>query len=154
MFRHKVVIVTGFVAVAVLSLLPIFDLDLAAAESSPWVEQGGFGDLPERPTRAAQAPVRVGEGQEIDQPEVLHKVDPAYPEEARRAGLQGAVVLEVTVDAEGAVEDVTVIESIENAPMLSDAAVEAIRQWKFEPTELDGSTVSVLFTVTVRFRLH
>ncbi len=151
MFRHKIAVLVGFVVIAILSLLPIADLDLATAEIPPSLTG------PESISPAStgpQAPVRVGEGEGMEKPEATHEVDPAYPDEARRAGLQGVVVVEVTINEEGLVQDARVIESVDDAPMLSESALEAIRQWKFEPTMVDGTAVKVLFSITVRYRLQ
>ncbi len=151
MFRHKIAVAAGFFAIATLSVLPLADLDLAAAET-PVSPAGPESVAPA--FSAAQDPVRVRDVEGMEKPEVTHKVDPAYPDEARRAGLQGAVVLEVIVDQQGLVEEAKVVEAIEDAPMLSDEAIDAIRQWEFTPTKVDGAAVKVLFSITVRFRLH
>ena len=151
MLRHKIALVAGFFAIATLSVLPLADPDLAAADTpmSPAALESLTPTL-----SAAQDPVRIREGEGMEEPEVTHKVDPAYPDEARRAGLQGEVVVEVTVDEEGHVEEAQVVSDIEDAPMLSEAALVAIRQWEFAPTLIDGAAAKVLFTITVRFRLE
>src|SRR5512145_1415745 len=83
-------------------------------------------------------------------PRKLHSVDPVYPDLARQARTQGVVILDVTVDEQGRVSDVAVLRSV---PLLDEAAIEAVRQWRYEPTLIDGSPVSVKFTVTVNFTL-
>ena len=64
--------------------------------------------------------------------------------------MQGVVIIEVTLDTEGSVADTRVLRSI---AMLDDAALEAVRQWKFTPTLLNGVPVPVIMTVTVAFTL-
>jgi protein TonB len=64
--------------------------------------------------------------------------------------VQGAVTLEAILDATGKVESVRVLESV---PLLDDAALRAVRQWRYTPTELNGVPVPVLMTVTIRFSL-
>jgi TonB family protein len=149
MFRHKIALVAGFLAIATLSVLPLADPDLAVADMPmPLAAPESLA-----PTlSAAQDPIRIHEG--MEEPEVTHKVDPAYPDEAKRAGLQGEVMVEVIIDENGLVQEAKVVEAIEDAPMLSEAALVAIRQWEFAPTMVDGAAAKVLFTITVRFRLH
>jgi TonB family protein len=77
-------------------------------------------------------------------------VAPKYPEDARRAGLMQPVVLECVVDSQGAVGKVAVLQGV---PPLTDAAIKAVRQWRYEPTLLDGAPVPVIMTVTVNFVL-
>jgi TonB family protein len=98
----------------------------------------------------AQPPMPVRVGGNIPPPARLKLVNPVYPEEAKSARVQGVVVLEVTVDPEGRVADVRVLRSV---PMLDVAAVEAVQQWEYEPTLLNGVAVPVVMTVTVNFTL-
>ncbi|HCS48939.1 MAG TPA: hypothetical protein DIW61_12050 [Candidatus Aminicenantes bacterium] len=87
---------------------------------------------------------------EVLVPTLLKKVDPVYPEAARKAGIQGVVLLEATTDEQGNVVKVRVQKSI---PELDQAAIEALRQWKYEPFIIEGKPKGVVFTVTVRFAL-
>ncbi|MBN2318697.1 MAG: TonB family protein [Acidobacteria bacterium] len=84
------------------------------------------------------------------QSKLIHKVDPEYPELARRARVKGKVNLAVTVTEEGYVSNVEVIGG---HPMLRDAAEKAVKQWKYEPTVLNGKAIPVIATVTVDFVL-
>jgi len=93
-------------------------------------------------------PLRVG-GQ-IKEPKKLKNVAPEYPEIARQARVQGVVVLECTISPEGEITRVTVVRGV---PLLDQAAVDAVKQWVYEPTLLNGVPVSVIMTVTVNFRL-
>jgi periplasmic protein TonB len=94
-------------------------------------------------------PRRVGG--DIQQPTKIAHVSPTYPSIARSARVSGVVILEATIDEVGAVRDVRVLRSI---PLLDQAAVDAVRQWRFTPTLLNGQPVSVLMTVTVAFNLE
>ena len=94
-------------------------------------------------------PVRVGGG--IKQPARITYVQPEYPVAASSANVQGIVILEVTLDARGQVQDVRVLRSI---PLLDQAAVDAVRQWQYAPTIIDGMPVPVIMTETVRFELR
>jgi protein TonB len=82
---------------------------------------------------------------------VLCQVDPAYPDFARRARIQGTVVLLMTVDEMGQPLRVQVLEG---HPVFHEAAVQAARQWRFEPARLDGRPVSASFRLTLKFSLR
>jgi protein TonB len=92
--------------------------------------------------------VRVGGA--IKEPRKLKQVNPAYPEIAKSARVQGVVIMECTIGPEGKVTDVKVLRGI---PLLDAAAVDAVRQWEYTPTLLNGVPVPVIMTVTVNFRL-
>ena len=81
-------------------------------------------------------------------PEALTKVAPVYPEAARRAGVEGTVIVQALVGVDGRVRNTTVIKSI---PGLDDAALEAVRQWVFKPASTGGKPVAVWVAVPVRF---
>ena len=76
---------------------------------------------------------------------------PIYPSMARIARVQGVVILEAVIDVSGRVESARVVRSIS---LLDDAALEAVRQWRFEPARLNGQPVPVVMTVTVNFSLQ
>ena len=82
---------------------------------------------------------------------VLHRVDPLYPEFARRARIQGPVVLLMTVDQGGLPIQVQVLEG---HPVFHEAAMQAARQWRFEPARMDGRPVTASFRLTVKFSLR
>jgi protein TonB len=100
------------------------------------------------PTMVPQRPVRVG-GQ-IKAPTKVRNVAPSYPDLARQSRIQGMVILEAVISPSGSVEDVRVLRGI---PLLDDAAADAVRQWRYTPTLLNGVPVAVVMTVTVNFRL-
>jgi TonB family protein len=76
---------------------------------------------------------------------------PQYPPEARDAGIQGVVILEVVIDEKGRVADTKVLRSI---PLLDQPAIDAARQWQFTPTVVNGQPVKVRMTVTQNFTLQ
>jgi protein TonB len=78
-------------------------------------------------------------------------VEPVYPPFAKQARIEGTVVLEGIITTEGRVAS---IKLISGHPMLVQAAMEAASQWVYEPTRLNNEPVSVIFTITVNFRLH
>jgi periplasmic protein TonB len=85
-------------------------------------------------------------------PVLLERIDPIYPESARKARMEGVAVLEATITASGAVDSVRVVASA--GPILDAAAVSAVRRWVYRPATLNGRTVAVFLTVTVRFGLN
>jgi TonB family protein len=103
---------------------------------------------PQPPPPIAGA-VRVGG--DIKAPRKIRNVDPVYPRAARAAGIQGVVVMEATLDRDGSVANAVVIRGV---PELNDAALDAVRQWAFTPTLLNGVPVPVLMTVTVGFAVR
>jgi protein TonB len=95
------------------------------------------------------APVRVGG--DIIEPAKVKNVPPVYPPIAIQARVQGIVILECTIDARGNVADARVLRSI---PLLDQAAIDAVKQWVYQPTFLNGVPVPVIMTVTVNFGLN
>ena len=95
----------------------------------------------------AQAPFPIG-GQ-IPEPRKVKNVAPRYPEEAVRAGLQGVVRIECTIDKTGRVTSATVREGV---PPLTEAALKAVQKWRYTPTLLNGAPVPVIMIVTVNFK--
>jgi protein TonB len=93
---------------------------------------------------------RVGGG--VSAPRALYAPDPEYSEEARKAKYQGTVVLWVVVGADGRPRDIRIARSVGMG--LDEKAVEAVRQWRFEPAHRDGTPVAVQINVEVSFRLY
>jgi periplasmic protein TonB len=114
---------------------------------------GGLGVVPAPPPPPPPPPpparpVRVGG--DIAEPRLVHRVNPDYPQIAISARKEGIVILEATVDASGAVSDVRVLRS---EPLLDKAAVEAVKQWRYAPLQLNGQPHPFILTVTVSFNL-
>lgn len=118
---------------------------------------GGAGDdaaiLAPPPPRVEQpqapAPVRVGFAG-VRTPVKTRHVDPRYPAIAQAAGIHGIVVIEATISEDGRVAGARVLRSVH---LLDQAALDAVRQWQFTPTLLNGRPVPVVMTVTVHFTL-
>jgi TonB family protein len=83
-------------------------------------------------------------------PTILKQVQPSYPEDARKAGIEGMVVVEVLVDTAGNVEKVKIVRSV---PELDQAAVEAVRKFRFNAATLDDKRVSSWITIPFHFKL-
>jgi TonB family protein len=94
----------------------------------------------------ADGAVRVGGN--VRPPAKLVDVPPVRPELAERANVRGIVILEVIIDVDGTVKNARVLRSI---PILDAAALDAVRQWRYEPTMIDGKPVPVIMTVSVSF---
>lgn len=108
----------------------------------------GAATTPPPPAQPAE-PLRVGAG--VSAPRKLSGGAPQYTEMARRARIQGVVILEVLVGRDGQVGEAKVLKGL---PMgLDDEAVKAVREWTFEPATKDGEAVAVLTSVTVEFAL-
>ena len=95
-------------------------------------------------------PYRPGSG--IETPGLLREVAPDYTDPARRAGLEGEVLLEMVVTAEGTVTDVRVLQRL--GAGLDERAIAAVQQWQFSPARRHGVPVAVLVEVAVEFRLR
>jgi TonB family protein len=95
------------------------------------------------------APIRVGGN--IKQPTKILDVRPVYPPAAQNARVQGVVIVEVLIGPDGKVADAKILRSI---PLLDQAALDAVRQWQFTPTLLNGTPVPVIMTCTVNFTLE
>jgi len=78
----------------------------------------------------------------------VSSVLPVYPAVARDTGTEGDVVIDTTIDKTG---KVTSMKVVSGPPMLRQAAVDALRQWKYEPSKLNGEPVPVQLTVTIKF---
>jgi TonB family protein len=98
---------------------------------------------------SGMAPVRVGGN--VKTPTKVRDVRPLYPFDAQSARISGIVIVEATIDTDGHVYDAKVLRSI---PALDQAALDAVRQWEFTPTLLEGVPVPVIMTVTVNFTLQ
>jgi protein TonB len=98
----------------------------------------------------ANAPLRVGGN--IKAPLKVHDVRPTYPESMRAAGREGIVPIEAMIGRDGHVASARVL-SAQVHPDFAAAALEAVRQWRFTPTLLNGKPVDVVMTVSVTFKL-
>lgn len=121
---------------------------------------GAFGDSGGEPLAIAPPPpalrppaplppMRVGGV--VRPPQKVHHVTPSYPPIAQAARISGVVTLEALIAEDGSVREVKVLRSV---PLLDAAAADAVRQWRFTPTLLNGVPVQVIMSVTVSFALN
>ncbi len=127
---------------------PAPSVDAGAASSSGELQGISVSSevVPPPPPAEAEAPVKVGG--EVKPPKLISTVLPVYPAMAKSTGIQGAVVVEASVDKSG---NVVGTKLISGPPMLRQAAVDALRRWKYQPAMLNGEPVAVQITVTMQF---
>ena len=130
---------------------------IVSRTSSPAGGQAVVSTMPTASVRMLTTPGQLSDGAPayrvggpIATPRKVHDVPPVYPEQARSAGIAGLVIVEATIDATGTV---TAAKLLRGQPLLDEAALAAVRQWRYEPTVLDGVAVPVVMTVTVAFTL-
>ena len=97
---------------------------------------------------AEDAVIRVGGN--VQQANLLSRVTPVYPAQAKQDRIQGTVQLQVIIDKEGHVDNISVLAGPD---ALIPAAVDAVKQWTYRPTLLNGEAVKVMTTVDVSFTL-
>ncbi len=100
------------------------------------------------PKIATPQKVRVSQG--VVAGLLQHKVEPQYPPAARAARIQGSVVLKAVIGKDGRVDDLKIVSG---HPMLAQAALSAVKQWRYKPYYLNGQPVAIDTTITVNFTL-
>jgi TonB family protein len=129
---------------------PITFDDVEVDETEDMLDIEGLVGIPEGPPSDGRAGAMPLSGN-IAPPVKIFSPQPLYTEDARRAGIQGVVILEAVVDAEGTVRNVKILKGL---PMgLDQSAVDAVMTWKYEPATLNGEPVPVYFTFTISFSL-
>jgi protein TonB len=109
---------------------------------------GGVGAAPPPPKPAQQ---RIRQGGQVQAAKLVNKVQPMYPPLARQTRISGTVRLHAIIAKNGSVEQ---LEVISGHPLLVQAALDAVRQWKYQPTTLNGDNVEVDTTIDVIFSLN
>ncbi len=127
------------------------DLDQLAASDDEFDIVFDFDDLDfAEPEPLPDEPLRVGGN--VQPPTIVKRVEPRYPEIARRTGIQGMVILEAIIDRTGRVRDVKVVRSLNT--LCDEAAIEAVRQWEFKPGTQNDIPIDVIMNLTVQFTLR
>src|SRR5262249_37082095 len=116
----------------------------AAAALRKYITDTAIAHLPPLPKPSAAPADAVRVGGEIQQPVKTKDVRPSYPEVAAAAEVQGVVIIEATIGADGKVAQATVLRSV---PLLDSAALDAVRQWEYRPTLVNGVAVPLICTV-------
>ena len=140
---------------------------VAAGFDSPGALPGGIQDIPhlrigfseidapvppedEAKLATVEAPNRIAQPPQVEPARLLKKTMPVYPSLARTARVEGVVTVQADISESGALENVT---ALDGHPMLIDAAIQAVRQWRYAPARLHGRPTRSSVTVTVRFSL-
>jgi protein TonB len=98
---------------------------------------------------ALRGPMRPGGG--LQAPRKVKDVKPVYPQSGLTDQTRGTVIIEATIGVDGKVADAKVIHSV---PALDEAALDAVRQWEYAPSVLNGVPVAVIMTVVVNFAIQ
>jgi len=107
-------------------------------------------DIPEGPPPANDGPIIVAG--DVRPPEKVHAPPPVYTEMARKARIQGVVIVQAIIDKTGDVNNVKILKGL---PMgLDVAAADAVKRWRFKPATLNGKPVAVYYNLTVNFRIQ
>jgi periplasmic protein TonB len=109
---------------------------------------GGTGGGPPPPPKAALSRIRVGGN--VEQAALIHQVLPQYPQIAKTAHISGTVILHAIIAKDGTVQE---LQYISGPPLLMRTAMDAVRQWRYKPTLLNGDPVEVDTTISVVFTL-
>ncbi len=112
--------------------------------------QGLIGGQALPPPPKAAAPSRIKQGGNVTAASILSQTRPVYPALARQARIQGSVVLHAIIDKDGKVAQ---LEVVSGHPLLVQAALDAVKQWRYKPTLLNGDPVEVDTTITVTFTM-
>lgn len=123
--------------------------DVAGVEGG--VSGGVAGGVLGAPVAPPPPPKLVRIGGNLAAPKLIHRVNPEYPAVAQSAQVQGMVVLEATVDPNGRVDQVNILRG---HPLLQQAAIEAVKQWRYAPLMLNGKPTPFVLSVTVSFALQ
>jgi protein TonB len=126
--------------------LAIFSLALAL----PWSLSAQGPVASQTTADNAKKPLKLRISQGVAEGNILHKVPPRYPLEAKQKNITGDVILGFTIDRSG---NVTGLKIISGHPLLAPAAVDAVRQWKYRPYLLNGEPVDVETTARISFRM-
>jgi len=124
-------------------------------------QNGVFGGIPGQglmagdgpavpPAPKAAAPARIKQGGAVTAASIITQTHPNYPPLARQARIQGTVVLHAIIDKEGKVAQ---LEVMSGHPLLVQAAMEAVKQWRYKPTQLNSEPVEVDTTIQVTFTM-
>jgi TonB family protein len=105
---------------------------------------------PPPPPPKAAAPVRIKQGGEVTAASIITQTRPVYPALARQARIQGTVLLHAIIDKDG---QVAKLEVVSGHPLLVQSALDAVKQWRYKPTQLNGDPVEVDTTIQVTFTM-
>lgn len=111
---------------------------------------GVIGSIPTAPPPPEQ-PKRIRVSSGVQEARKIRNVDPIYPPLAKQARIQGTIKLEAIIGKDGTIQNLTVLSG---HPLLAQAALDAVSQWRYQPTLLNNEPVEVVTYVDVHFRLY
>jgi protein TonB len=106
---------------------------------------------PTAATTAVASPKRLRVSEGLVGGLLVHKVMPSYPRSAQHAHISGSVVLRAVISKDGSIED---LKAVQGDPLLTSAAIDAVKQWRYRPYLLNGQPVEVETIITVNFTAH
>ncbi len=127
-----------------------FDFDPRSLKLASFGKAGEVFEETAKSIAASPEPQRVGGG--VSRPEISKRVNPSYSVGAREVRIQGVTIAEAVIDASGRVVQAKIVKPLH--PQLDFAGLDAIRQWTFEPAQLDSKPVPVHYVLTINFRLE
>ena len=142
---------TAGLPLGVLGGIPLSDGRQASPPPPPPPPPAAKAPQPPEPPPAPQAPVPVGGI--VMMSKLIYQVAPVYPPLARASRTQGTVTLEAVITKEGAI-DPSRLRVVSGHPLLNQAAVDAVRQWRYQPTTLNGRPVEVVSNIIVNFTFN
>jgi protein TonB len=104
---------------------------------------------PPVPKIEIREPIRVASSLQVSR--LVKKVDPEYPILARRGRIEGTVIAEAHITGSGTIDSLRIISG---NPLFFQSVLDAVKQWRYEPTLLNGEPIDVITTITVNFRLN
>jgi TonB family protein len=120
-----------------------------------WIRQQSMSQSPDGGVQLdlviSQAPGRIKVGGNVQSAMIVRKMPPVYPAAAKAAGIQGNVHLSAIVGEDGTVQELTVLDG---PPELTQAAMDAVKQWVYKPTLLNGNPIQVQTTIDINFTLN
>jgi protein TonB len=111
---------------------------------------GGVTGGPPPPPPKPTTPQRIRVGGQVEEAKIINRVQPEYPQLAKMARIQGVVRLEAVISKDGTIQDLKVLSG---HPLLVKAALDAVKQWRYQPTLLNGDPVEVVTEIDVNFTL-
>ena len=122
------------------------------SQGSPFGMPGGTGDVPTVPGSGGGDEILIPGVNGVLPPVLIRRIEPEYPELARKLHQEGVVILRAVITISGAVDEAQVVKSA--GPLLDAAALSAVRRWSYKPATRDGRAVTVYLDVTVSFFLR
>jgi TonB family protein len=126
------------------------NLDSGVAQTDVSAYGPAAAELRKRSLRPAEK--TSGDHGDVEPPRIIHKTQPEYPEALRLLGVTGNVVVSSIIGTDGRPRQPLILDAHEGGPALKYAALDSLRQWRFEPARLDGKPKAVYYELTINFK--